>query len=154
MSFHLYMLFSVHTSLFPSTFWLIPPSDPPDRVTLSISPPGNVLRGSAVVLTCHSDASPPVRNNGYSLYREGVFIGLGQNYNIPDVQLDHSGRYHCQAWNSISSRGVDHFNSTAVLLQVYCTYLDINSTGDTFLMVMMCAIPFFSRRPSEHFHYN
>ncbi|TWW79553.1 hypothetical protein D4764_10G0005830 [Takifugu flavidus] len=102
--------------------------DPPDRVTLTISSPGNVVRGSSVVLTCHSDASPPVRNNGYSLYREGRFIGLGQNYTIPDVQPDHSGRYHCQAWNSISSRGVDHFNSSAVLLQVYCTYLDINST--------------------------
>ncbi|TWW53195.1 hypothetical protein D4764_0157060 [Takifugu flavidus] len=102
--------------------------DPPDRVTLTISSPGNVVRGSSVVLTCHSDASPPVRNNGYSLYREGRFIGSGQNYTIPDVQPDHSGRYHCQAWNSISSRGVDHFNSSAVLLQVYCTYLDINST--------------------------
>ncbi|XP_029694093.1 B-cell receptor CD22-like isoform X2 [Takifugu rubripes] len=101
---------------------------PPDRVTLTISSPGNVVRGSSVVLTCHSDARPPVRNNGYSLYREGRFIGSGQNYTIPDVQPDHSGRYHCQAWNSISSRGVDHFNSSAVLLQVYCTYLDINST--------------------------
>ncbi|XP_029694095.1 B-cell receptor CD22-like isoform X1 [Takifugu rubripes] len=101
---------------------------PPDRVTLTISSPGNVVRGSSVVLTCHSDARPPVRNNGYSLYREGRFIGSGQNYTIPDVQPDHSGRYHCQAWNNISSRGVDHFNSSAVLLQVYCTYLDINST--------------------------
>lgn len=126
--FHLYILFSIHISLYPSTFRLIPPSDPPDRVTLTISPPGNVVRGSSVVLTCHSDASPLVSNNGYSLYREGRFIGLGQNYTIPDVQPDHSGRYHCQARNSISSRGVDHFNSTVALLQVYCMYLDINST--------------------------
>lgn len=124
----------LHTLLYPyftvsfKTFRLIPPSDPPESVTLTISPPGNVVRGSSVVLTCHSDASPPVRNNGYSLCKEGRFIGLGQNYTIPNVQSDHSGRYHCQAWNSISSRGVDHFNSSAVLLQVYCTYLDINST--------------------------
>ncbi|XP_056901064.1 B-cell receptor CD22-like [Takifugu flavidus] len=101
---------------------------PPDRVTLTISSPGNVVRGSSVVLTCHSDASPPVRNNGYSLYREGRFIGLGQNYTIPDVQPDHSGRYHCQAWNSISSRGVDHFNSSAVLLQVYYVPENISIT--------------------------
>ncbi|XP_029694103.1 B-cell receptor CD22-like isoform X2 [Takifugu rubripes] len=101
---------------------------PPDRVTLTISSPGNVVRGSSVVLTCHSDASPPVRNNGYSLYREGRFIRLGQNYTIPDVQPDHSGRYHCQAWNNISSRGVDHFNSSAVLLQVYYVPENISIT--------------------------
>ncbi|XP_029694112.1 B-cell receptor CD22-like isoform X1 [Takifugu rubripes] len=101
---------------------------PPDRVTLTISSPGNVVRGSSVVLTCHSDASPPVRNNGYRLYREGRFIGSGQNYTIPDVQPDHSGRYHCQAWNSISSRGVDHFNSSAVLLQVYYVPENISIT--------------------------
>ncbi|TWW53197.1 hypothetical protein D4764_0157080 [Takifugu flavidus] len=71
---------------------------------------------------------PPVRNNGYSLYREGRFIGSGQNYTIPDVQPDHSGRYHCQAWNSISSRGVDHFNSSAVLLQVYYVPENISIT--------------------------
>ncbi|XP_056900489.1 B-cell receptor CD22-like isoform X1 [Takifugu flavidus] len=101
---------------------------PPDRVTLTISSPGNVVRGSSVVLTCHSDASPPVRNNGYSLYREGRFIGSGQTYTIPDVQPDHSGRYHCQAWNNISSRGVDHFNSSAVLLQVYYVPENISIT--------------------------
>ncbi|XP_029694106.1 B-cell receptor CD22-like [Takifugu rubripes] len=101
---------------------------PPDRVTLTISSPGNVVRGSSVVLTCHSDASPPVRNNGYSLYREGRFIGSGQTYTIPDVQPDHSGRYHCQAWNSISSRGVDHFNSSVVLLQVYYVPENISIT--------------------------
>ncbi|TWW53193.1 hypothetical protein D4764_0157040 [Takifugu flavidus] len=73
---------------------------PPDRVTLTISSPGNVVRGSSVVLTCHSDASPPP---------------------------DHSGRYHCQAWNNISSRGVDHFNSSAVL-QVYYVPENISIT--------------------------
>ncbi|XP_056900482.1 B-cell receptor CD22-like isoform X3 [Takifugu flavidus] len=101
---------------------------PPDRVTLTISSPGNVVRGSSVVLTCHSDASPPVRNNGYSLYREGRFIGSGHRTPIPDVQPDHSGRYHCQAWNNISSRGVDHFNSSAVLLQVYYVPENISIT--------------------------
>lgn len=77
-----------------------------------------------MVLTCSSEASPPVKNSGYILYREGRFVGFGQNHTIPDVQPDDSGRYHCQAWNSISSAGIETFNSAAVLLQVYCTYVD------------------------------
>ncbi|TWW79546.1 hypothetical protein D4764_10G0005760 [Takifugu flavidus] len=59
---------------------------------------------------------------------KGFFIGWGRTLHIPDVQPDHSGRYHCQAWNSISSRGVDHFNSSAVLLQVYYVPENISIT--------------------------
>lgn len=137
------------------------PSDPPDRVTLSVSPAGNIVRGSSVVLTCSGDARPPVGNDGYSLYREGGFVSFGQEHTILDVQTHHSGLYHCRAWNNISRRGVDHFISNVVRLQVYCTYVDINSTARTFwwwwwwCLIMAC-VGFLSspRPPSEHFHFN
>lgn len=80
-----------------------------------------------MVLTCGSDANPPMRDSGYSHYREGRFVGLGQNHTIADVQPEHSGRYYCQAWNSISSAGMETFTSAPVLLQVYCTYVGTNS---------------------------
>lgn len=114
-----------------------------------------------MVLTCSSEASPPVKNSGYILYREGRFVGFGQNHTIPDVQPDHSGRYHCQAWNSISSAGIETFNSAAVLLQVYCTYVDTrfaavadvpgaadDDDDDEDDVEFFCS----PRPPSEHFH--
>ncbi|TWW53192.1 hypothetical protein D4764_0157030, partial [Takifugu flavidus] len=56
---------------------------PPDRVTLTISSPGNVVRGSSVNLTCSSDANPPA--DTYIWYRNtnssssnGSQVGSGQ----------------------------------------------------------------------------
>lgn len=81
-----------------------------------------------MVLTCAVETCNPVRNGGYILYREGRLVGFGQNHTIADVQPGHSGRYQCQAWNSISSAEMDTFHSPVVLLQVYCTCVDVNST--------------------------
>lgn len=90
-------------------------------MTLSISPGGTVVKGSAVTLSCSSDARPPVEDGGYSLYRERSFIGMGRNHTITDAQPGHNGRYYCQAWNSISSGGAELFHSAALPLRVYCT---------------------------------
>lgn len=100
-------------------------SDAPKKVSLSISPSGDIFKGSSMTLTCSSDANPPVTQSGYSLYKDGHFIGSGQHHNISDVQPSHSGLYHCQAWNNISWRGSDLINSTQVPLDVQCKSSDI-----------------------------
>ncbi|CAG12875.1 unnamed protein product [Tetraodon nigroviridis] len=127
---------------------------PPDRVSLSISPGGNVLRGASVVFTCSGEANPPVEDRGFSLHRDGRLLGFGRSQTIPDVQPDHSGRYRCQAWNSISRAGADTFTSAVVLLQVYCTHVDMNSTPlmqlvtmTMTVMMMACVESLCSPRP-------
>ncbi|KAI4901068.1 hypothetical protein NFI96_009711, partial [Prochilodus magdalenae] len=42
---------------------------PPKNVSVSISPSGEVVKGSLVTLSCSSDANPPVKN--YTWYKEG-----------------------------------------------------------------------------------
>ncbi|XP_034468276.1 B-cell receptor CD22-like isoform X3 [Hippoglossus hippoglossus] len=92
--------------------------DAPKRVTLSLSPPGDVVKGSSVTFNCSSDANPPVRDRGYSLYMDGQFISSGQEHTISDLQPRHSGLYHCQACNNVSWRGDDLMNSTDFHLDV------------------------------------
>ncbi|XP_028282254.1 B-cell receptor CD22-like isoform X2 [Parambassis ranga] len=93
---------------------------PPEKVSLSVSPPGNILQGGAVTFHCRSDANPPVTQSGYRLYKDGQFISSGMSYTISEVQPSHSGHYYCQAWNNISWRGNDRINSTEVHLDVQC----------------------------------
>ncbi|KAM7420326.1 hypothetical protein PAMA_014849 [Pampus argenteus] len=90
----------------------------PKNVTLSMSPPGDVFKGSSVAFSCSSEANPPVVQSGYSLYKDGQFISSGQNYTITDIQPSHSGRYYCQTWNNISWMGIKFINSAEVNLDV------------------------------------
>ncbi|KAG8010257.1 B-cell receptor CD22 [Nibea albiflora] len=90
----------------------------PDKVTLSMSPSGEAVKGSSVTFKCSSDANPPVTQSGYSLYKDGHVISSGQNHTISDIQPSHSGLYYCQAGNKISRRGIDFINSTEINLNV------------------------------------
>uniref|UniRef100_UPI0037E816D5 B-cell receptor CD22-like n=1 Tax=Semicossyphus pulcher TaxID=241346 RepID=UPI0037E816D5 len=90
----------------------------PRKVSLSVSPSAVVVKGSSVTLTCSSDANPPVTQSGYSLFKDGHFISSGPFHNISDIQPSHSGLYSCHAWNNISRRGIELFNSTELHLDV------------------------------------
>ncbi|XP_040899818.1 B-cell receptor CD22-like isoform X2 [Toxotes jaculatrix] len=102
----------------------------PKKVTLSVNQSGGVVRGSSVTFTCSSEANPPVRQSGYSLYKDGQFISSGQRHIISDIQSSHSGQYHCQAWNSISWRDVHLINSTEIHLDVWYPPMDISVSVD------------------------
>ncbi|XP_058502818.1 B-cell receptor CD22-like isoform X2 [Solea solea] len=90
----------------------------PNNVTLSISSPANIIRGSSVTFSCSCEANPPVTHEGYSLYKDGQLVSLGQTHTIFDMQPSHSGLYHCRARNSISWMGIDTVNSTEIHLDV------------------------------------
>ncbi|KAL7845249.1 hypothetical protein AOLI_G00234410 [Acnodon oligacanthus] len=72
---------------------------PPKRVSVSISPPGEIVEGSSVTLTCSSDANPPVKI--YTWFKEGGTspVGSGQSYSIISITADHTGLYYCVAQN-------------------------------------------------------
>ncbi|XP_069549189.1 B-cell receptor CD22-like [Brachyistius frenatus] len=102
----------------------------PKNVMLSMSPSGDIIRGSTVTFTCSSDANPPVTQSGYSLYTDGQFLSSGQIHTISDVQPSHSGRYRCQARNNINWRGIDLVDSTEVHLDVHYSPMNITVSMD------------------------
>ncbi|KAB5523682.1 hypothetical protein PHYPO_G00155340 [Pangasianodon hypophthalmus] len=70
---------------------------PPKRVSVSISPSGEIVEGSSVTLTCSSDAKPPVES--YNWYKGTSYIGTGQSYIINKISSEDSGDYKCKSSN-------------------------------------------------------
>uniref|UniRef100_A0A4W5L8C7 B-cell receptor CD22 n=1 Tax=Hucho hucho TaxID=62062 RepID=A0A4W5L8C7_9TELE len=76
---------------------------------LSVRPSGEIVEGSSVTLTCSSDANPPV--DKYTWYKRNVTSpkASGQSYSITTISSEDSGKYYCEAENTIASN-----NSTAL----------------------------------------
>ncbi|KAI4902846.1 hypothetical protein NFI96_026845 [Prochilodus magdalenae] len=83
----------------------------PKNISVSISPPGEIVEGSSVTLTCSSDANPPVKN--YTWFKGSTPVGKGDTYNIPNIRSEGSGEYTCLSLNEHGER-----NSTAVQINV------------------------------------
>ncbi|KAL6482226.1 hypothetical protein MHYP_G00103060 [Metynnis hypsauchen] len=83
----------------------------PKRVSVSISPSGEIVEGSSVNLTCSSDGYPPVKI--YTWFKGSTPVGEGKTYSIPNIRSEDSGEYTCQSRNDHGER-----NSTAVQLNV------------------------------------
>ncbi|KAL6482187.1 hypothetical protein MHYP_G00102670 [Metynnis hypsauchen] len=84
---------------------------PPKRVSVSISPSGEIVEGSSVTLTCSSDGNPPVKI--YTWFNGSTPVGEGKTYSIPNIRSEDSGDYTCQSRNDHGER-----RSTAVYLNV------------------------------------
>ncbi|XP_036412874.1 B-cell receptor CD22-like [Colossoma macropomum] len=89
----------------------VPVRDPPNNVSVSISPSGETVEGSSVTLTCSSDGNPPVKN--YTWIKGSTSVGEGKTYSIPNIRSEDSGEYTCQSRNDHGER-----NSTAVQINV------------------------------------
>ncbi|XP_077434230.1 B-cell receptor CD22-like isoform X2 [Vanacampus margaritifer] len=107
----------------------------PSNVVLSMTPPGDVINGSSVTLSCSSDANPPVPQSGYSLYRGNQLINPGPRHTISLLQPSHSGLYHCEASNNISLRGNTFVKSTELNLDVQY----VPSVADGSSVKVMCS---------------
>ncbi|KAL6482085.1 hypothetical protein MHYP_G00101650 [Metynnis hypsauchen] len=72
---------------------------PPKRVSVSISPSGEIVEGSSVTLTCSSDGNPPVKI--YTWFKESGTspVGSGHSFSIFSITADHTGLYYCEAQN-------------------------------------------------------
>ncbi|XP_053736242.1 B-cell receptor CD22-like [Synchiropus splendidus] len=95
----------------------------------------DTVKGSSVTLSCSSDANPPVSLDGYSMYKDNHWISSGPSLTIPVLELRHSGRYHCRAWNNVSREGEATVASADVDLDVKYTPVNVVlrkiSTEDT-----------------------
>ncbi|XP_050976446.1 B-cell receptor CD22-like [Labeo rohita] len=70
--------------------------DAPQRVSVSISPSGEIVEGDSVTLTCSSDSNPPAE---ISWFKGRKFVASGRIYSISKISSDHSGEYKCKSRN-------------------------------------------------------
>ncbi|KAL2086717.1 hypothetical protein ACEWY4_017776 [Coilia grayii] len=74
----------------------------PRNTSASISPPGNIVEGDSVTLTCSSDANPPVHNyTWYKVNSSETTLGSGQNHSISNISSGDTGQYYCRVENSV-----------------------------------------------------
>ncbi|XP_060715859.1 uncharacterized protein LOC132839095 [Tachysurus vachellii] len=85
--------------------------DPPKRVSVSISPSGEIMEGSSVTLTCSSDANPPVQS--YTWYKGRSSISTGNTFTMSRIRSQDSGEFRCWAENKHGG-----LSSTVVSLNV------------------------------------
>ncbi|KAF5906471.1 B-cell receptor CD22-like, partial [Clarias magur] len=84
---------------------------PPKKVSVSISPSGEIVEGSSVTLTCSSDANPPVEI--YTWFKEMTSVGEGKTYTISNIRSEDSEEYKCKCNNEVG-----HQDSSSVTLNV------------------------------------
>ncbi|XP_073698594.1 B-cell receptor CD22-like [Garra rufa] len=77
---------------------------PPRKVSVSISPSGEIAEGDSVTLNCSSDSNPPAN---ISWFKGGTFVGSERIYNISKISSDHSGEYKCKSINKHGEKYCD-----------------------------------------------
>ncbi|XP_030236024.1 B-cell receptor CD22-like isoform X2 [Gadus morhua] len=87
----------------------------PKNTSVIPSPPGEIMEGGSVTLSCSSDANPAA---DYTWFREhgGSVEELGENYTISNITTELGGNYYCEARNAVGLQ-----NSTLMFLNVTAT---------------------------------
>ncbi|XP_038131273.1 hemicentin-1-like [Cyprinodon tularosa] len=85
---------------------------PPRLPSISVNPPGEIVVGGSVNLTCSSDANP---EPSYSWYKDNLMmpVGYGGVFHFPAVRSEDSGTYYCRAENKYG-----RINSSSVHINV------------------------------------
>lgn len=100
---------STHTCL----YFPVAPKD----IAVVVDPEGPILEGSTVSLICQSRANPPVTN--YTWYKDDEEDKeSGSVLVINDVELSHSGDYHCAAKNELGEE-----ISAKIQLDIQCKFI-------------------------------
>ena len=77
---------------------------------MSVSPSGDIMLDSSVILTCSSDANPAAK---YTWYKENVTSDLQPlskeaQLVFSSIQSSDSGEYYCTAENQLGTRTSEH----------------------------------------------
>ncbi|XP_059411035.1 B-cell receptor CD22-like [Carassius carassius] len=85
---------------------------PPQSVSVSISPSGEIVEGDSVTLSCSSDSNPPAE---ISWFKGRMFVGSGRIYSISKISSDDSGEYKCKSRNKHGEK----YSDTVMLNVMY-----------------------------------
>uniref|UniRef100_A0A4W2HEZ8 B-cell receptor CD22 n=1 Tax=Bos indicus x Bos taurus TaxID=30522 RepID=A0A4W2HEZ8_BOBOX len=73
----------------------------PRRLRVSISPKDGVVEGKTAVLTCESDANPPISHYDWFDGKNQDLHYYGQMLRLEPVKLQHAGSYWCRGTNRL-----------------------------------------------------
>lgn len=93
-------------------------TDAPRRLRVSMSPKDSVTEGKDAVLTCESDANPPISQYAWFDWNNQNLHHYDRMLRLDPVKVEHSGAYWCQGTNRL---GVGQ--SPPSTLTVYCKAL-------------------------------
>ncbi|XP_030638759.1 B-cell receptor CD22-like [Chanos chanos] len=109
---------------------------PPKNTRASINSSGDIVEGSSVILTCSSDANPPVHT--YTWYKKTgagtSLIGSGQNYSITNISSEDSGQYYCKTENILGPEN-STFITVDVLYPPKNTSVSVISSGSSVTLI-------------------
>lgn len=93
------------------------PPDAPHFPSVSVSPPGEVIEGSTVTLTCSSssDANVAARHAWYKRNLDLRRLKSGAELVFSSIRSSDSGHYYCAAQNQLGTRMTPH------VIDVKCT---------------------------------
>lgn len=84
-----------------SEAWTLQVLYAPRKLRVSISPKDSVIEGKKAVLTCESDANPPVSKFAWFDWNNQNLQNDYQMLILNSVKVQHSGAYRCQAENRL-----------------------------------------------------
>ncbi|XP_064176600.1 B-cell receptor CD22-like isoform X2 [Anguilla rostrata] len=74
----------------------------PKNTAVSVPPPGEIVEGKSVTLTCSSDANPSVQR--YTWFKNRAELSWrGSSNTIKSITLQDAGEYYCKAQNRIGT---------------------------------------------------
>lgn len=89
--------------------------DAPRMLHVAISPKDQVMEGKKAILTCESDANPPVLQYTWFDWKNQNLHHYDQMLRLDPVKIQHSGAYRCEATNQLG-----RVQSPPSTLTVYC----------------------------------
>uniref|UniRef100_A0A3P9IKP0 B-cell receptor CD22 n=1 Tax=Oryzias latipes TaxID=8090 RepID=A0A3P9IKP0_ORYLA len=78
----------------------------PQTASVSLTPPGEILEGSSVTLTCSSDANPAA-NFTWFKERNSKVLSVDPQFVFSSIQSTDSGEYYCRAENQLGWKRSD-----------------------------------------------
>ncbi|XP_046537072.1 B-cell receptor CD22 isoform X3 [Equus quagga] len=84
-----------------SEAWMLQVLYAPRRLRVSVSPADGVTEGKKVVLTCQSDANPPVYEYSWFDWNNQSLHRYDQMLRLDPVKVQHSGTYRCRGTNRL-----------------------------------------------------
>ncbi|KAM5210429.1 B-cell receptor CD22 isoform 6-T8 [Hipposideros larvatus] len=84
-----------------SDAWRLQVLYPPRRLRVSLSPKDGVIEGKKAILTCESDADPPISEYAWFDWNNENLQHYSQMLILDPVTVQHSGAYRCQGANRL-----------------------------------------------------